>query len=143
MRRTPIAARIEVPRRDEDLPGEHRHGEPGGHGAVDEDPADGDEEQEAVGDRVEQLAELGHLVEVPGDVAVEEVGDAEHGQQAGRRGPVLLDEEEPQEDRKEQESDERDDVRHGEDPIGLLIGPLLLLHHLTLRCRSSHRRSRR
>ena len=44
-------------------------------------PPDADEEQEPVGDRVEELAELGHLVEVPGDVAVEEVGDAEHGQQ--------------------------------------------------------------
>ena len=43
----------------------------------------------------------------------------------------------------EEESDDGDDVRHREDPIALLIGPLLLLHHLTLRCRSSHRRSRR
>ena len=48
-----------------------------GHGAVDEDAADADEEQQPVGDRVEDLAEVGHLVEVAGDVAVDPVGGPE------------------------------------------------------------------
>ena len=48
-----------------------------------------DEEQQAVGGRVEDLAELGHLVEVAGDVAVDPVGGAEHAEQPRRAAPRL------------------------------------------------------
>ena len=50
------------------------------------------------------LPSVRHLVEVAGDVAVEEVGDAEHGEERRGRGPVLLDEEEPQEHRQQRQS---------------------------------------
>ena len=46
----------------------------------------GRDEQHAVGDRVEDLAELAALVEVAGDVAVDPVGRAEHREQQPRRG---------------------------------------------------------
>ena len=52
-----------------------------GHAVGDDDATDPDDEQEPVGDRVEDLAEVRHLVEVAGDVAVDPVGGAEDGEQ--------------------------------------------------------------
>ena len=57
IRRTPRAARVSVAPRHQDLADEHGHREPRGHGAVDDDAAHADEEQQPVGDRVEDLAE--------------------------------------------------------------------------------------
>ena len=76
-----------------------RHANHSGHRAVDEDAADADEEQQPVGDRVEDLAEVGHLVEVAGDVAVDPVGGAEGRQQHGGRGPVVPAEQQLEEQR--------------------------------------------
>ena len=65
--------------------------------------ADADEEQEPVGHRVEDLAELGHLVEVAGDVAVDPVGGAEQAEQPGGRRTVVPPEQQPEEQRDAQE----------------------------------------
>ena len=46
--------------------------------SCDEQRDRGGDEQHPVGGRVEDLAELAALVEVPGDVAVDPVGRAEH-----------------------------------------------------------------
>ena len=53
-------------------------------------PPTPDDEQQPVGGRVEDLAELGHLVEVAGDVAVDPVGRAEDAEQPGGRRTVVL-----------------------------------------------------
>ena len=127
IRRTPRRPRVTVAPPTRHLPHEHRHGEPRGHRAVDDDPADADDEQQAVGHRVEDLAEVADLVEAAGDVAVEEVGDAQPGQQPGGRGAVLLAEEEPEEQRAEAQPHDRDDVGDGEDAV-LAPGGAGLLH---------------
>ena len=62
-------------------------------------PPDADDEQEPVGGRVEHLAELAHLVEVAGDVAVDEVRHAEDGEQHRGRDDLVPPEQQPQEDR--------------------------------------------
>ena len=111
-----------------------------GHRAVDEDAADPDEEEQPVGHRIEDLADVGHLVEVPGDVAVEEVGDAEDGEQGRRLGPVLLGEQQPEEHRQHGQPHDGDDVRDGEDPVGAHLVRrdrhvvAAVRHGLTLRC---------
>ena len=86
------------------------HANHDGHGAVDEDGADRDEEQQPIGDGIEDLAELGGLVEVAGDVAVEEVGGAEHAEEPRRRCPVLLVEQQPEEHGQAQQPHDGDDV---------------------------------
>ena len=104
-----------------------------GHGSVDEDPADPDEEQEPVGHWIEDLADVGHLVEAASDVAVEEVGDPEHGEETGGLGPVLLGEQQPEEHRQHRQPHDGDDVRDREDPVGPhLAGGVR--HGFTLRC---------
>ena len=61
--------------------------------------ADADDEQDAIGGGVEHLAELRHLAVAAGDVAVDPVGRAEHGEE-GRGGDAVVEaEEEPQEQR--------------------------------------------
>ena len=65
-------------------------------------PTIADEEEQAVGDRIEHLAQVGHLVAAAGDVAVDPVGGAQHGEEHRRRGEGVLDEQQPHEDREAQ-----------------------------------------
>ena len=65
-----------------------------------------------VGDGIEQFPEVGDLVERPGDLAVErigEAGDAEHDD----RSEVGTLQEEDEEDRDEDDADHRKQVRDG------------------------------
>ena len=98
MRRAPSAARTSVAAADQRPPGTRTSdaNQTGTEPSI-EDAADADEEQQAVGHRVEDLAERRHLVEVAGDVAVDPVGGAERRQQPGRGRPVLPAEEQPEE----------------------------------------------
>ena len=115
MRRAPSAASTRVVAADQHLTDQHRDGEPQRHRAVDQDAARPHEEQQPVGDRVEDLAQLRLLVHVPGQVAVDPVGGAEGGEQPGGGRPVLLREQQPQEHRQARQPHERDDVRQRED----------------------------
>ena len=57
------------------------------------------DEHHPVRDRVEDLADLAALVEVPGDVAVDPVGGPEDREQDPGRDRAVLAEQEPEEDR--------------------------------------------
>ena len=73
------------------LPGEHERSRPtSGTLAVDEQADRAGDEQDPVGDRVEDLAELAALVEVAGDLAVDPVGGAEHREQDPGRERLVL-----------------------------------------------------
>src|SRR5712692_1535692 len=79
------------------------------------DPVDrdqGGEEQQLVGDRVEEDAEIGDLLPAAGEAAVEDVahrgGDEDH--EADELGPVAFDERQERDDRGEADPDDRDDV---------------------------------
>ena len=61
--------------------------------------AEADDEQQPVGRRVEDLAELAHLVEAAGEPAVDPVGGAEPAEQPRRAGPVVAAEEQVEEQR--------------------------------------------
>ena len=81
------------------LAGQHEDQHPARRGAVDEQPDRAGDQQHPVGDRVEDLADLRALVEVPGDVAVDPVGGAEDREQdPGRDRPVVV-EQQPEEPR--------------------------------------------
>ena len=95
---------------DEHLARQDEDREPQRRRAVDDDAADADDEQQPVGGRVEHLAELAHLVEVAGDVAVDPVGDAEHAEQHRRRQPVVPAEQQPEEHRQAQQPHDGDHV---------------------------------
>ena len=71
------------------------------HAALHDQRDPGHEEQDAVGDRVEHLAEVAALVEVAGDPAVDPVGGAEHRQQRGGREQLVVGEQ-PDEHRRAQ-----------------------------------------
>ena len=86
-----------------------------GDAAVDHQRDAGGEEEDAVGDGVEDLAELAALVEVPRDPAVDPVGRAQHREQHCG-GDLLSFDEEPHENRRGQQPDDRDDVRERDDP---------------------------
>ena len=100
---------------DDELPDEHQHADHEGHAALHDQRDRGHQEQDAVGDRVEHLAEVAALVEVAGDPAVDPVGGAEHGQQRGRREQLVVGEQ-PDEDRCAGEAGQRDHVRDRDDP---------------------------
>ena len=53
----------------------------------------------------------------PGDVAVDPVGGAQHGEEDRRRREGVLDEQQPHEDRKAQQAGEGDGVGHRDDSI--------------------------
>ena len=112
-----MAASVEGGGGDDHLAGEDHDGEPDRNRAVDDDGADADDEQHAVGHRIEHLADGRDLVEVPGDVAVEEVGGAEHAEQDGRGDAVLPAEQQPQEHRQARQPDDGDDVGNREDAV--------------------------
>ncbi len=67
-------------------------------------------------------------MEATGDVAVEEVGGAQRGEEPGGVGSVIAGEEQPEEDRQQAQPDEGDDVGDGEDAIGPLVAAPLLGH---------------
>ena len=73
-----------------------------------EDRADRDEEEHPIGDGIEDLAELRRLVEVAGDVTVDEVGRAERSKEQGGRNSVPLVEQKPQEDRQAEQPHDGD-----------------------------------
>ena len=74
-----------------------------------DEPDERREDVEAVGDRVEELAEPALHVELAGDLAVEVVGDA--GEQQEQQGePVLLREDRPEEDGHAEQPQHRQDV---------------------------------
>ena len=62
---------------------------------------------------IEHLAQLAHLAEAAGDVAVDPVGRAEPAEQPRRAGAVVAAEQQVEEDRDAQQPDQRDDVRDG------------------------------
>ncbi len=101
----------------EEFAHEHDDGEPCRDGAVVEDRADADEQQQPVGHRIDDLAEVRRLVEVTGDVAVDEVGGTERPEKPRRRSPVLVVQQEPEEDGQAQQAHERDEVGDRQDPI--------------------------
>jgi hypothetical protein len=68
-------------------------------------------EQDAVGGRVEDLAHLASLMEMPGDPTVDPVGRAQHGEEHRRRDPVLTGEQQPKEQRYAREPAHRDEIR--------------------------------
>ena len=94
-----------------------------GASAVDDDRHEGDDEHEAVDGRVELLAELTHLAEPPGEVAVDPVGRAEPTEQPGGTGAVVAGEQQPQEDREAQQAQEREQVGDGEQRVDLALVP--------------------
>ena len=88
MRRAPASAERDRGRGDEDLTDEHdpHHDVDRDREALREHRDRGRDQEHPVGGRVEDLAELAALIEVPGDVAVDPVGRAEPGgQQPGGR----------------------------------------------------------
>jgi hypothetical protein len=134
-----------APGRDHDAPPAGPHAEHGhGHLAPDEqqahpqrdtapdgnvvqivpgtrDPVDGNEggeQEQLVGDGIEQLAEVGHLIAGARQIAVIDVahrGDQED-EKGDELGPVPLDERQQRDDRGEADPDHRDDV--GDRPHG-------------------------
>ena len=86
--------------------------------ALARDPVDRDqsgEEQQLVGDGIEQLAEVGHLVPGPGEMAVVDVADRgrQEDEEGDQLGPVALDERQQRDDRRKADPDQRDDVGEG------------------------------
>ena len=73
------------------------------------------EQQQLVGDRIEQLAQLAHRVVAAREVAVHDVGrgGGEEDQERDHLGPVPLDEREQGDDRREADAREREDVGQG------------------------------
>ena len=92
MRRAPASAERDRGRRDDAPRGRERprrrHSTAAGRSSTSSATAAGDE-QHPIGGGVEDLAELAALVEVPGDVAVDPVGRAEHREQDRGRDLVL------------------------------------------------------
>ena len=80
-------------------------------------PNSGDDEQQAVDGRVEDLAELADLAEAPGEVAVDPVGGPESAEQPGRGGRVVASEQEVQEQRQAGQPEQGEQVGDGEDPV--------------------------
>ena len=87
-------------------------------GPCDEQRDRGGDEQHPVGGRVEDLAELAALVEVPGDVAVDPVGRAEDREQTGRGDRLVRAPEQPEEHGHAREAHDRDQVRDRPDARG-------------------------
>src|SRR4029077_14958851 len=80
------------------------------------DPVDrdeGGEEEQLVGNRIEQLAEVGDLVPGPGQVSVVDVADGrdEEDDERDELRPVARDEGQERDDRGEADPDQGDDVR--------------------------------
>ena len=82
-----------------------------------EDGADAAEQQQPVGDGIEHLAHGGHLVEVPGQVPVDPVGRAHRAEDPRRRVPLVVTEQQPQEQREQAQPGDRDDIGQGEDAV--------------------------
>src|SRR3989475_5392146 len=82
------------------------------------EPEDGDErreQQQLVGDRVEQLPQLAHFVAAAGEVAVHHVRGArrEEDHERDDLGPVALNEGKQRDDRREADAREGEDVGQG------------------------------
>jgi hypothetical protein len=98
---------------DADLAREHEERHPPRHQPDEREPDERHPQQRLVGDRVEDLADIGHQAARPGDVAVDPVGD--HGDDEdceGREalsgiGPVLREQHRP-------EDGDEQDAQHGE-----------------------------
>ncbi len=101
--------------RDEHLAHEHEPGHPPGHRPVDEHRHHGHAERDAVGRRVEDLADDAVLVQAPRQPAVDPVGGAEDRQDDRRAQAVLPREQQPYEDGDEGEAQQRDQVRPRQD----------------------------
>ena len=86
-----------------------------GHRPVHDHRDDRGAHQDAVGRRVEDLAEGGDLVVAPGHEPVDPVGGAEGGQEHGGLRLVIQPEEQPQKERDAQQPHQGDEVRSGED----------------------------
>ena len=121
--------------RDEHLPRDGGQPEPQGHGPIDHHRDHGGADEDAVGRRVEDLAQGRDLVVAAGHEAVDPVRGAQDGEQDGRRRRAVQAEEKPQEHREAKESHQRDEVRCGQDPVEACIGTFLVDHGPSLRGR--------
>ena len=89
--------------------------EPQRRGAGDDDADQGDDEQQAVDGRVEDLAELADLPEAAGEVAVDPVGGPEPAEQPRGGGRIVASEQEVEEQRQTGQPQQGEQVGNGED----------------------------
>ena len=95
------------------LADDHRPGEPQRGRTVDDDAADPDDEQQPVGGRVEDLAELTGLIEATGQPAIDPVGGSEAAEQPRCAGAVVATEQQVQEQRDAAQPQQGECVRSG------------------------------
>ena len=100
---------------DDGLADEHQDADDERHAPLHDQRDRGDEQEDAVGDGVEDLAEVAALVEAAGDPAVDPVGRAQDREQR-RGGEQLVVDQQPHEHRGAQQAHQRDQVRNGDDP---------------------------
>ena len=97
--------------RHEQFANEGRQREPPRHSRRRRHAQQADNHEDAVGHRVDDLADLGDLVQPAREVAVDPVGGAEDAEQPRRDRSVIGREEDPEEDRQQPQTNHGDQVR--------------------------------
>src|SRR5262249_52351024 len=106
--------------RNHELTGEHDHADPEGQAAVDHERDAGTQQQDPVGGRIQDLAEVAALIEMSGDPPVDPVRRAQDTEEKRGRDLVVAPEQEPQEQRDTRQPRDRDEVRHRQDALACL-----------------------
>lgn len=121
---------------DDDLSGQNSNGEPQRNRTIDDDGGDRHDEEDSIDSGIEDLAELAGLIELAGDEAIDPVGASEQSEQPSSPRPVVLSEQEVEEEGQTHQPQQREEVRQREDVVE---DALDRLNRLGIEClRSAH-----